>query len=303
MKTLLIAATIGMALSTAAQAGERFVAITHDNGVTSWWAPMIKGARDAAEQVGATLEYVPTPSGDIADMAKHIESAAATKPDGILVSLPNPGMEGPAIKAAVAAGIPVVTFNSGEEAAKALGVLMHVGQPEHVAGRAAGERDKKEGVTKAICLNHEMANTATTARCEGYFEALGTKLNMIDSSNDVTQVKARTAAALESDKNINGVIALDPNVCEAAAASIAEVGAKIHLSCFDLSPGILKLIKEKRVTFTIDQQPYLQGYLPVIVLHLYHTFGLLPANNILSGPGFVDSSNVDLVSKQAGVTR
>lgn len=303
MKKLLMAAAIGMALSTAAQAAERFVAITHDNGVTSWWAPMIKGAQDAAKEVGATLEYVPTPSGDMADMAKHIESAAATNPDGILVSLPNPGTEGPAIKAVVAAGIPVVTFNSGEEAAKALGVLMHVGQPEQVAGKAAGERDKKEGVTKAICLNHEMANTSITARCEGYFEGLGTKLNMIDSSNDVTQVKARTAAALESDKSINGVIALDPNVCEAAAASIAEVGAKIHLSCFDLSSGILKLIKEKKVAFTIDQQPYLQGYLPVIVLHLYHTFGLLPANNILSGPGFVDSATVDTVSKQAGVTR
>jgi simple sugar transport system substrate-binding protein len=303
MKKTIMAAAACVVLSASAHAGERFVAVTHDNGITSWWAPMIKGAQDAAKEVGAELQYVPNPSGDMADMAKLIEAAAASKPDGIFVSLPDPGTLGPAIKAAVAAGIPVVTFNSGQERSKDVGALMHIGQPEHVAGKAAGERDKKEGVTKAICLNHEMANTAITARCEGYFAGLGQKLNMIDSSNDVTQVKARTAAALQSDASINGVVALDPNVCEAAAASIAEVGAKVHLSCFDLSPGILNLIKQKKVAFTIDQQPYIQGYMPLIVLHLYHTFGVLPATDILSGPGFVDTTNVDTVIKQAGVTR
>lgn len=292
-----------MALSTATYAGERFVAVTHDNGVTQWWAPMIKGAKDAAKEVGAELQYIPNPSADMADMAQLIEAAAAGKPDGIFVSMPDPGTLGPAIKAAVAAGIPVVTFNSGQAESKKLGALMHVGQPEHVAGKAAGERAKNEGATKAICLNHEMFNTALSARCEGYFEGLGQPLNMIDSSNDPTQVKARTAAALQADQSIDAVIALDPNVCESAAASIAEVGAKVHLSCFDLSPGILKLIKEKTVAFTIDQQPYLQGYMPLIVLHLYHTYGLLPASDVLSGPGFVDATNADLVMKLAGVAR
>lgn len=290
-------------LATTASSAERFVAITHDNGVTQWWAPMIKGAKDAAKEVGAELQYVPNPSGDMAEMAKLVEATVATNPDGIFLSLPDADTLGPAVKAAVAAGIPVVTFNSGAEKAKSLGSLNHVGQPERVAGKAAGERAKAEGATKAICLNHEMANKSMADRCEGFFDGLGQPLNMVDSSNDSTQVKARLSAALEADQSLNSVLALDPNVCEAAAAAITEVGAKVHLSCFDLSPGILSLIKEGKVAFTIDQQPYLQGYMPVIILHVYKNFGVLPANDVLSGPGFVDKKNVDLVIELAGVAR
>ncbi|MCB1447150.1 MAG: substrate-binding domain-containing protein [Rhizobiaceae bacterium] len=303
MKKAFLTAVVCALLSTAAHAAERFVAITHDNGVTQWWAPMIKGAKDAAKEVGAELQYVPNPSGDMAQMAKLVEAAVATNPDGIFLSLPDPDTLAPAVKAAVAAGIPVVTFNSGADQAKSMGSLNHVGQPERLAGKAAGERAKAEGATKSICLNHETANKSMADRCEGFFEGLGQPLNMIDSSNDNTQVKARLSAALEADQSLDSVIALDPNVCEAAAAAIAEVGAKVHLSCFDLSPGILNLIKDGKVAFTIDQQPYLQGYMPVIILHLYKNYGVLPANDVLSGPGFVDKTNVDLVIKLAGVAR
>ncbi|MBC6406918.1 MAG: substrate-binding domain-containing protein [Rhodobacteraceae bacterium] len=303
MKKTIIAALTTAALATPALA-ERYVMITHTQGTDPFWPVVEKGGRDAAAAVGAELEYNYDASGDMAGMAKLIEAAAATQPDGIIVSLPDAEALGGAIRAAVDAGIPVVTMNSGLEASKDVGALMHVGQPEYDAGAAAGTRAAAEGVTRGLCLNQEAFNTALVDRCTGYFDAMEADLNMIDVSNDVTQIETRTAAALQADPSIDGVLAVGPHVCEAAHKAIEAVGADVHLACFDLSPGVMNLIKAGDAAFTIDQQQRLQGYMPVIVLHLYNTnAGLLPGANIPSGPGFVDQSNAAAVESQAGVNR
>ena len=303
MKRLLLAGA-ALAMMTTGAMAERYVMVTHTQGTDPFWPVVEKGGRDAAEAVGAEFEYNFDPSGDMAGMAKLIEAAAATQPDGIIVSLPDADALGGAIRGAVEAGIPVITMNSGLEASAAVGALMHVGQPERLAGQKAGERAKAEGVTKGLCLNQEAFNTALVDRCTGYFDAMGTDLNQIDVSNDVAQIKTRTAAALQADQDIDGLLAVGPHVCDAAAAAVEEVGADVHLSCFDLSPEVINLIKAGKVAFTIDQQQRLQGYLPVIVLHLYNSnAGMLPGANIPSGPGFVDASNADGVAEQAGVNR
>ena len=303
MKLTSILAGALMLTSTAAMA-ERYVVITHTQGTDPFWPVVEKGAKDAAAAIGAEIEYNFDASGDMAGMAKLIEAAAASQADGIVVSLPDAAALGPAIKAAVAAGIPVVTMNSGLESSKELGALMHVGQPEYDAGIAAGGRAKAEGVTKGLCLNQEAFNTALVDRCTGYFDGLGGELNMIDVSNDVTQIETRTAAALQADESIDGVLAVGPHVCEAAIKAIKDVGADVHLACFDLSPGVMDMIEAGDAAFTIDQQQRLQGYMPIIVLHLYNTnAGLLPGANIPSGPGFVDKSNAASVKAQAGVNR
>ncbi len=293
-----------MMLAGSAAMAERYVVITHTQGTDPFWPVVEKGAKDAGAAVGADIEYNFDASGDMAGMAKLIEAAAASQPDGIVVSLPDAAALGPAIKAAVDAGIPVITMNSGLEASKEVGALMHVGQPELDAGFAAGARAMDEGVTKGLCLNQEAFNTALVDRCTGYFNALGAELNQIDVSNDVTQIETRTAAALQADPSIDGVLAAGPHVCEAAAKAIDAVGADVHLSCFDLSPGVMDLIEAGKVAYTIDQQQRLQGYMPIIVLHLYNAnAGLLPGANIPSGPGFVDSSNAASVKEQAGINR
>lgn len=292
-----------LAMTTTALA-ERYVMVTHTQGTDPFWPVVEKGAKDAASALGVDLEYNYAPSGDMADMAKLIEAATATQPDGLIVSLPDADALGNAIRAAADAGIPVVTINSGLESSKDVGALMHIGQPERLAGAAAGERAKAEGVTKGLCLNQEAFNTALVDRCTGYFDSLGAELNQIDVSNDVAQIKTRTAAALQADADIDGVLAVGPHVCEAAAEAVEEVGAEVHLSCFDMTPGVINLIKDGKVKYTIDQQQRLQGYMPVVVLHLYNTnAGMLPGANIPSGPGFVDSSNAAAVEEQAGVNR
>ena len=121
---------------------------------------------------------------------------------------------------------------------------MHVGQPERLAGEKAGARAKAEGATNAICANQEAFNTALVDRCEGY----GVKTKMIDVSNDVAQIQTRVAAALQSDSSIDSILVAGPHVCDAAAKAVSEVGANIHLSCFDLSPGfVMDLINAEKL--------------------------------------------------------
>ena len=303
MKKLLATVAALATMSTMAIA-ERYVMITHTQGTDPFWPVVEKGGRDAAAAIGADFEYNFDPSGDMSGMAKLIEAAAASNPDGIIVSLPDPDALGGAIKAAADSGIPVITMNSGLESSAKVGAIMHVGQPERLAGEKAGARAKAEGVTNGLCLNQEAFNTALVDRCEGYFAGLGGDLNMIDVSNDVQQIETRTAAALSADPSIDGVLAAGPHVCEAALKAIKDVGADTHLACFDLSPGVMDMIANGDASFTIDQQQRLQGYMPVIVLHLYNTnAGMLPGANIPSGPGFVDKSNYKNVAAQAGVNR
>ena len=229
MKKLSLVAIALSMVATSAMA-ERYVMVTHTQGTDPFWPVVEKGAKDAAAALGVDLEYNYAPSGDMADMAKLIEAGAATQPDGLIVSLPDPEALGGAIKAAADSGIPVITINSGLESSKAVGAIMHVGQPERLAGEAAGARAAAEGVSKGLCLNQEAFNTALVSRCEGYFDAMGMDLNMIDVSNDVAQIKTRTAAALSADASVDGILAVGPHVCEAAADAVAEVGAEVHLS-------------------------------------------------------------------------
>ncbi|MEL0233553.1 MAG: sugar ABC transporter substrate-binding protein [Alphaproteobacteria bacterium] len=301
MKKLLLALSAAVLFSGAAQA-ERYVMVTHGEGKDPFWPVVQKGGEDAARAVGAEFEYIFNPSGDMGDMAKSIAAAAATQPDGMVVSLPDPDALGQAIKDAVAAGIPVITMNSGLESSKEVGALMHVGQPEFLAGQAAGSRAKAEGATKALCFIQEAYNTALNDRCNGYGESVPIKL--VDSSNDPATIPTRAAAGLQANPDIDAVLSVGPHVCVGVQQAIDELGMSVHHSCFDLSPPVMDMINAGKVKYTIDQQQRLQGYMPVITLHLYNTgAGLLPGANIPSGPGFVDKSNASSVAALAGVDR
>ena len=154
----MIMTVIAMSITVFAFAGghgERYVMVTHGEGKDPFWPVVQKGGEDAARAIGAKFEYIYNPSADMADMASSIQAAAATQPDGMVISLPDPDALGPAIKAAVAAGVPVITMNSGLESSASLGALMHVGQPEKLAGQSAGKRAKSEGASNALCMIQE----------------------------------------------------------------------------------------------------------------------------------------------------
>ena len=298
----LILSIAALVFITSSAFAERYIMVTHGEGKDPFWPVVQKGGEDAARAIGADFEYIYNPSADMADMASSIQAAAATQPDGMVVSLPDPDALGPAIKAAVAAGVPVITMNSGLESSASLGALMHVGQPELLAGQKAGERAKAEGASKALCMIQEAYNTALVDRCEGYGAAV--PMQMTDTTSDPATIQTRATAALQSNKGIDAVLSVGPHVCEAVDKALADLGMTVHHSCFDLSPAVMDLIGSGRVSFTIDQQQRLQGYVPIIVLHLYNnSAGLLPGANIPSGPGFVDKSNASSVAALAGIDR
>jgi simple sugar transport system substrate-binding protein len=298
----LILSIAALALFATSAFAERYVMITHGEGKDPFWPVVQKGGEDAARAIGADFEYIYNPSADMADMASSIQAAAATQPDGMVISLPDPDALGPAIKAAVAAGVPVITMNSGLESSASLGALMHVGQPELLAGQKAGERAKAEGASKALCMIQEAYNTALVDRCEGYGSAV--PMQMTDTTSDPATIQTRATAALQANSDIDAILSVGPHVCEAVDKALADLGMTVHHSCFDLSPAVMDLIGSGRVAFTIDQQQRLQGYMPIIVLHLYNnSAGLLPGANIPSGPGFVDKSNASSVAALAGIDR
>ena len=299
-KFLLTIAAIVFVTSSAF--AERYVMVTHGEGNDPFWPVVQKGGEDAARAIGADFEYIYNPSADMADMASSIQAAAATQPDGMVVSLPDPDALGAAIKAAVAAGVPVITMNSGLESSASLGALMHVGQPEYLAGQSAGARAKAEGATKALCMIQEAYNTALVDRCEGYGEAV--PMEFTDTTSDPATIQTRATAALQANPDVDAVLSVGPHVCDAVSKALDDLGMTVHHSCFDLSPAVMDLINAGKVAFTIDQQQRLQGYMPIIVLHLYNNgAGLLPGANIPSGPGFVDKSNASSVAALAGIDR
>ena len=293
---------IAVVFATSAALAERYVMVTHGEGNDPFWPVVQKGGEDAARAIGADFEYIYNPSADMADMASSIQAAAATSPDGMVISLPDPDSLGPAIKAAVAAGVPVITMNSGLETSASLGALMHVGQPEYLAGQSAGARAKAEGATKALCMIQEAYNTALVDRCEGYGESV--PMEFTDTTSDPATIQTRATAALQANPDVDAILSVGPHVCDAVSKALDDLGMTVHHSCFDLSPAVMDLINAGKVAFTIDQQQRLQGYLPIIVLHLYNNgAGLLPGANIPSGPGFVDKSNATSVAALAGIDR
>lgn len=304
-----VAVPVMMSVAPAAHAeGERFVFVSHAPDTDSWWNVIKNALKNAAKDTGTTVEYRNPPTGDIADMARIIEQSAATNPDGIITTIADFDVLKTSIEQATAKGIPVMTVNSGTaEQSKELGALMHIGQPEYEAGKGAGERAKAAGVTNFVCVNHYITNSASVERCQGYADALGVPLgdHMVDSSQDPTQVYNKVKAYLTANPDTNGILTLGPNSAEPTIKLLRDTGetSKYKFITFDLSADISQGIKDGIVESAIDQQPYLQGYLPVVLLTQYKRYGVIPANNVNTGPGFVTKDNIDLVEKLAGEYR
>ncbi len=306
-----VALATGLAAASVAPAmaeGERFVLISHAPDSDSWWNTIKNAIALAGEQMGVTVEYRNPPTGDLADMARIVEQAAASGPDGIISTIADFDVLSGPLSDAVARGIPVITINSGtQEQSKEIGALLHVGQPEYDAGFGAGERAKAEGVTSFLCVNHYITNPASVERCQGFADALGVELGsqMIDAGQDPAEIQSKVAAYLQANPDTNGILTLGPNSAHPTIAALNDNGmaGSIYFGTFDLSTEIADAIKADTIAFAIDQQPYLQGYLPVVILTNLARYGVVPGNSINSGPGFVTKDNIALVEEFAGQYR
>ena len=283
---------------------QNIAVVTHGQANDAFWSVVKNGVEAAAKDSGAKVTYRAPESFDMVAMSRLIDAAVNQKPDGLVVSVPDASALGAAIERAVKAGVPVITINSGLESSKKLGAVLHVGQSEYDAGKSAGEKLKTMGGKNGICVNQEVGNVALDMRCKGFADGFGGKSKVVPTGNEPSEVKAKVKAALDSDTSIDTIMALGAATAgEPALAAAKDSGrlAKIRVATFDLSAGFLKAVAAKEAAFAIDQQQFLQGYLPVSFLALHAKFGLIPGGNVPSGPNLITAEKaaqvIDLSAK------
>lgn len=333
----LTAATATHALAAGGpQANERYVLISHAADSDVWWNTVKNAIKQAADDFGVTVDYRNPPDGDLADMARLVEQAAARNYDGVAFDIADfDVLSKPAMRVS-AKRIPLVTINSGTtEESRKLGAIMHIGQPEYEAGKEAGERAKAAGIQSFVCVNHYSTNAASFQRCKGFADAIGVdaRTSMIDSGVDPTVVASKVSAYLRNHPGTQAILALGPNSAEPSLQALQRMGlaGKVYFATFDLSGAIIDGIRKGTINFAIDQQPYLQGYMSIAALAIAHErntrdtaaiiatlkanptfqarlkdYGLAPVytkDGVSSGPAFVTKDNVDTVAKYAGEYR
>lgn len=273
----------------------RIVMVSHGQTSDPFWSIVANGAADAARELGVRLEYQAPTSFDMVRMSQLIDAAVASRPSALAISVPDPDALAASVKAAVAAGIPALSVNSGDAAWERLGFLGHIGQTEYESGRAAGQRLAAGGAKRVLCVNHEVGNVSLDTRCRGLGDGLaegGATMQVLGVSladpEDATQ---RIRGALARDAAVDGMLMLGPGGAAPALAALRETDrlGRIAVGTFDLTPEVLAAVRDGHLLFAIDQQPYLQGYLSVVLLTKYLETRAMPGGGqiIRTGPSFV----------------
>ncbi len=276
----------------------RIVVVTHGTAADPFWSVVKRGVDDAAKEMGVKVEYSAPETFDMVKMSQLIDAAVASKPDGLVVSIPDADALKDSIMKAVNAGIPVVSINSGADVSKQFGALVHIGQSEFEAGVGAGEQMKKAGVTSALCINHEVGNVGLDQRCDGFKQGLGGNVKVVGVEvSNPTDAQNKIKTAIAQNPGINGILTLGPLGSTPTLAALGSGGPKdkIKLATFDLSPDVLQAIADGKMLFAIDQQQYLQGYLPIVLLTKYAEYQVMPTGQIMTGPAFVTQENAERV--------
>ena len=295
----LLAFVTSMMISVAAFAVD-IIVVSHGQANDPFWSVAKNGVDSACKDMNITCRYTAPGTFDMVEMAKLIDNAVAQNPKGIVITLPDAAALGKSVKAAIAAGIPVISMNSGSDDYASLGISVHVGQTEFEAGVGGGQKMKAAGGKKALCVNHEVGNVALDRRCAGFKKGFGGTVDILGTSNDVTEIQKAVAAKLGG--GYDTILTLGAGLSgEAALKALEETGkvGKVKLGTFDMSPDMLKAAADGKVEFLIDQQQYLQGYLPIVIFAQYIKWGTMPSGVVMTGPGFVTPKNASNVIKWA----
>ena len=277
-----------------------FAVVTHGSAGDAFWDVVQKGAEAAGSDLGVSVDY--QSDGDPQRQSQLIQAAVNQGVDGIVVSMANPDALQDSVEAAVAAGIPVVTINSGAERSAEFGAIGHVGQDEAIAGQGAGQRLAQDGAKNVLCVVHEAGNIGLEQRCAGASQGLGSNVRMLQVDiNDLQGAQSTITSQLQSDPSIDAVLTLNSAVASIAASAASDAGSKAEIATFDLNGDVISAIQDGSIAFAVDQQQYEQGYLPIVMLKLYaqnlNTVG--GGQAVLTGPGIVDADNVDQIADLA----
>jgi simple sugar transport system substrate-binding protein len=292
------ALTLAAVAPASAQQSSRIIVVSHGQANDPFWSVVKNGVAAAGQDMKVQVDYRAPETFDMVAMGQLIDAAVNQKPAGLVVSIPDASALGPSIQKAVAAGIPVISMNSGSDVSKKLGALLHVGQDEIEAGRIAGTRLKEMGGKVGLCVNQEVGNVSLDLRCKGFTEGFGGKVTVLPVTNDPADVRAKVKAAVAADGSVDTILALGAGTAgEPTVAAVKEAGktGAIRVATFDMSANFLKSVAGGEAVFAIDQQQYLQGYLPVAFLALHTKYGLMPGGNVPSGPNLITKEKANQV--------
>lgn len=277
--------------------------ISHSAPGDTFWDIVRKGGEDAAKKDNVKLEYTADPEGG--KQANLVQQAIDKGVDGIAITLSKPEAMAPVVRKAVKAGIPVVALNGGMKDYKKLGVTAFFGQDERVAGEAAGDRAKKEGAKKPLCVIHEQGNVDLQERCAGVKAKLPSTQLVYVNGKSPSSMQSGITSKLQQDKSIDSIVTLGGPIAMVAVQSKKAAGSKAKIGTFDTSKDVIDGIKNDDISWAVDQQPYLQGYLAVDQLWLYKNNGNIVGGGkpVLTGPAFIDKKNASSVEKFAASGR
>jgi simple sugar transport system substrate-binding protein len=290
---------------TAGKTGQRyrFVVITHATAVP-FFVPVRKGMEEAGKMVGAEVTYTGPAGFDIQKQIDSIKSAIAQNVDGIATTMPDPTAFNDVVKEAMSRGIPVIALNAD---APASGRLAYIGQGNYEAGVSMGQQILKvvpDGGHVLLCI-HTAGAENLEARIKGIKDVLdkqGGKYSyrVVATGTDMVRAVALISSALQADPSIKGMFGVE-DVTGSAIAQIIDrdnLKGKVAGGSFDLVADVLNAIEKGEMQFTIDQQPYLQGFQSVINLYLLKRYNLTPTD-INTGVAPVTQENVAKVKELA----
>jgi simple sugar transport system substrate-binding protein len=269
--------------------------ITHEQAGDTFWDKIRAGAEAAAAVHGIDLKYSNNEQGP--EQATLVQNAIDSKVDGIAVTLSSADAVIPVAQKAAAAGIPVVAFNQGFEQYKQAGAKMYFGSDEDLAGQTVGQRITADGGGKALCIIQAQGSVALETRCAGVKKTFANTENLQVNGADLPSVQQTIGAKLSQDPSITHVVTLGAPIALAAMQAQTDTGSTGKVITFDLNQDAAKAIQDGKIEFSIDQQPYVQGYMAVQSLWLNLTNGndMGGGKPVLTGPSIVDKSNIDQI--------
>jgi simple sugar transport system substrate-binding protein len=317
----------------------RIAFIGHSPDGERWWDPVKNGLADARADFDIDVDFLNPADGSIEAMARIIAGLSPEKYDGVVSTIADFGkLEQPLAALVKSRKLLLVTANTGTHAqSEAVGALLHVGQPEELAGRLAGEQARKAGVTSFVCINRYIANAATRERCDGFAAGLGLRGTgpQLEVKGSDAEMEADVLRFVEANPQVGALLTMGPSEAHPTIAALRRLkptAKKPYFVAFDLSKPITAAIVAGTIDFAIDQQPYLQGYLPAALLarRIRHPgesllmtkvtvfaeaklharvarYGVAvkpgEGRHLNSGPGFVSRVNVDKVQLYGGLYR
>ncbi len=270
-----------------------------------FWDVVQTGADEAGTANDADVDYQSDP--DPGGQAQLIDAAISSDVDGLVVSLGDPDALRESVLRATAAGVPVVTINSGADRSAEFGALTHVGQSDLGAGQGAGERLREAGVTTLLCVIPQSGDPTLEERCRGAAEGFGTEgvdgavISLPVNGATLTEAETTIATELQTTPAIDGILTLNAPLASAASQAVQTAGSQATIATFELDPDVVQAIRDGDLLFAVDQQQYLQGYLPVVFLALYARTGTIAGAGqpVPTGPEYITRDNVDTVGNLA----